>query len=187
LITWRKRACIRNKSRALNILMQICRPTVSDVGLKLNFLFVSRRIDDITFERFVQDVKSLRALYTDSKMAEGMKTNAGNFSSRVNGAKRPGQDFVDRFYQVWTKELNNLKTTPNIDTKKRSHLQVIESTEATADLSERLQRLEDSISRLNTTVVTLMTQLMISNQKLIDAQLSIFSQSGRIRKTEPNT
>jgi hypothetical protein len=69
---------------------------------------MSKRIDNKTFENFVQDVKSLRSVYTDAKIAALMKTNPGNFSSRINGSKRPGQDFIDAFYQAWGKKLAEL-------------------------------------------------------------------------------
>ena len=72
---------------------------------------MSKRIDDKTFEKFVQDVKYLRSAYTDVKIAAIMKTNPGNFSSRVNGVKRPGQVFIDRFYQVFGKKLKEMAET----------------------------------------------------------------------------
>lgn len=148
---------------------------------------MSKRIDDKTFERFVQDVKSLRSIYTDAKIAMVMGTNPGNFSSRINGTKRPGQDFIDRFYQVWGKKLKDMAEAV-ADDSGETHL--LASTEPkqgfpghALDLlneqNERLQRIEENISRLDTAVGILMERLVVSHQKLIDAHLSILSQQAK--------
>jgi hypothetical protein len=136
---------------------------------------VSKRIDDITLERFIQDVKSLRSLYTDAKIAAIMKTNPGNFSSRVTGGKRPGQDFIDRFYQVWSKELKDLEQGVNYDMRKQNPSGSAQSKDAIYQ-DERLQRLEAGISRLDTAIGSLMERLVVSHEKLIDSHLSILSQ-----------
>jgi hypothetical protein len=109
-----------------------------------------------------------------------MKTNPGNFSSRVNGAKRPGQDFIDRFYQVFGKTLRGITETEKDVAAGTGTLQSNEpnqdiySTANTQD--ERLQRIEESISRLHLAVTTLVERLVISHQKLIDAHLAMLSQ-----------
>jgi hypothetical protein len=147
---------------------------------------VSRRIDDKTFEKFVQDVKSLRSIYTDAKIATLMKTNPGNFSSRINGAKRPGQDFIDRFYQVWGKKLKDMKDAED----NAGQTSLLASAEPKKDFpgqvlrllneqDERLKRIEESISRLDTAVCSLMERLVVSHQKLIEAHLSILSQQAK--------
>jgi len=98
-----------------------------------------------------------------------METNPGNFSSRINGAKRPGQDFIDRFYKVWGKKLMDI-----IEAAKdyAGETDTIGSNEQ----GERLQRIEESISRLDSAVGILMERLVVSHQKLIDAHLSMLSQ-----------
>ena len=141
---------------------------------------MSKRIDDKTFDKFVQDVKSLRSIHTDARIAAIMKTNAGNFSSRVNGVKRPGQVFIDRFYQVFGKTLKEMAEIESRFALNTGPLQLnkpkqeFPSPANTQD--ERLQRIEENISRLNSTLATLMERLVISHQKLIDAHLSMLSQ-----------
>jgi hypothetical protein len=141
---------------------------------------VSKRIDDKAFDKFVWDVKSLRSIYTDARIAAIMKTNPGNFSSRVNGVKRPGQVFIDRFYQVFGKKLKEMAETESQYPASTGHLQLngpkqdFPGPANTQD--ERLQRIEESISRLTSTVATLMERLVMSHQKLIDAHLSMLSQ-----------
>jgi hypothetical protein len=130
---------------------------------------VSKRIDDKTFEKFVQDVKSLRSVCTDAKIATLMETNPGNFSSRINGAKRPGQDFIDRFYKVWGKKLMDIIEGAKDNTGETGTI-------GSNELDERLQRIEESISRLDSAVGILMERLVVSHQKLIDAHLSMLSQ-----------
>jgi hypothetical protein len=150
--------------------------------------FVSKRIDDRTFEKFVRDVKTLRTVYTDAKIAAIMKTNPGNFSSRVNGTKRPGQDFINLFYQVWGKKLQNLEAVEENDAKKNNASrsdgpkQTFPGSSIYQD--ERLQRLEEGISRLDTAIIVLMERLVIAHQKLIDAHLSILSQQFKMAGEE---
>ena len=136
---------------------------------------MSKRIDDKTFQKFVQDVKSLRTVYTDAKISALMATNPGNFSSRVNGAKRPGEDFINLFYQVWGKKLQNLEAEgKGNDSASAGPAQSYPSSSMYQD--ERLQRLEEGISRLDTAIIVLMERLVITHQKLIDAHLSILNQ-----------
>jgi hypothetical protein len=132
------------------------------------------------------DVKSLRSIYTDAKIAAIMKTNPGNFSSRINGAKRPGQDFIDRFYHVWGKKLKDIA---EIESHIATETNTLESNEPMYGFpspantqDERLQRIEEGISRLHSAITslsaitTLMERLVVSHQKLIDAHLSMLSQ-----------
>jgi hypothetical protein len=141
---------------------------------------VSKRIDDKTFQKFIQDVNTLRAVYTDAKISALMATNPGNFSSRVNGTKRPGQDFINLFYQVWGKKLQNLEAAEAIDAGKNNDSRSDGPKQCFPGSSiyqdERLQRLEEGISRLDTAIIVLMERLMASHQKLIEAHLSILGQ-----------
>jgi hypothetical protein len=109
-----------------------------------------------------------------------METNPGNFSSRVNGTKRPGQDFINLFYQVWGKKLQNLEAAEEIDARKNNDSRFDGPKQSFPDSSiyqdERLQRLEEGISRLDTAIIVLMERLVIAHQKLIGAHLSILSQ-----------
>ena len=127
---------------------------------------MSKRIDDRTFEKFVQDVKSLGTVYIDAKICAVMRTNAGNFSSRGNGAKRPGQDFIDKFYHSWGENVEeianaggnfvketNLPASGNLKRKIPGYSLYDE---------ERLRRIEDSLSRLDTFTGGLMEQLVVS-------------------------
>jgi hypothetical protein len=143
-------------------------------------VFVSKRIDDKTFDKFVQDVKSLRSIYTDAKIAATMKINPGNFSSRVNGAKRPGQDFINRFYQVFDKRLKDYAEIQSHAAANPGTLQLSEpkhGCQSPANTQDaRLERIEESIARLDSSLTTLMERLVISHQKLIDAHLSMLGQ-----------
>lgn len=141
---------------------------------------MSKRIDDRAFEKFVRDVKSLRAVYTDVRICAGMGTNAGNFSSRVNGAKRPGRDFIDRFYHSWGKKLAEMENAGGNDVKE-TYLsapgnQKREIPGYSLFDDERIRRIEDSLSRLDTFTGGLMEQLVVSHLKLVDAHLAILSQ-----------
>jgi hypothetical protein len=146
---------------------------------------VSRRIDDKALEKFIADVNDLRSIHTDATISAGMKTNPGNFSSRVNGSKRPGQDFIDRFYQAWGKKLKAIKEEGGYFSDEKIISAAKDSTQDFAynspiylltEQADRLQRIEESLSQLNTIVSDLMRRLMESNQKLIDAYLSIKGQ-----------
>jgi hypothetical protein len=141
---------------------------------------VSKRIDDRTFEKFVQDVKSLRAVYTDAKICAAMGTNAGNFSSRVNGVKRPGRDFIDRFYQSWGKKLVEMANTGRNDVKETYLLASGNPKREIPGYSlyddERIRCIEASLSRLDTFTGGLIEQLIVSHLKLVDAHLAILSQ-----------
>jgi hypothetical protein len=142
---------------------------------------VSKRIDDMKYNKFISDVKILRSIYTDAKIATEMQSNSGNFSSYVNKSKRPGQDFIDRFYRVWGKKLSEIMEGGVYANVERGMLAVKEvshtyehrpPTRLSTDQDERLQRIEENISQLHSIVGDLMRRLMESNQKLIDAQLS---------------
>jgi hypothetical protein len=109
-----------------------------------------------------------------------MATNPGNFSSRAKGTKRPGQDFINLFYQVWGKKLQNLEASEEIDAGKKNDSRSDGPKQSFPGSSiyqdERPQRLEEGISRLDTAIIVLMERLVVSHQKLIDAHLSILSQ-----------
>ena len=145
---------------------------------------MSKRIDDKTLEKFGRDVKALRSIYTDAKIAEVMKTNSGNFSSRVNGVKRPGQDFIDRFYAVWGEKLKGMMESERLAIAAAGPLAVNDQKKDYSnaalrqldDQDERLRYLEKSISRLDSVVTVVVERLLESNQKLIDAHLSILKQ-----------
>lgn len=141
---------------------------------------MSKRIDDRAFEKFVQDVKSLRAVYTDVRICAVMGTNAGNFSSRVNGAKRPGRDFIDRFYDSWGKKLVEIANAGRNDVKE-TYLSA--SGNPKREISgyalyedECIRRIEENLSRLDSVAGSWMEQLVASHLKLVDAHLSILSQ-----------
>jgi len=131
----------------------------------------------MTIEKFTRDVKSLRSNYTDARIAMVMNTNPGNFSSRINGAKRPGQVFIDKFYQVWGKEIKDMDTTnePKQDLPNFT-------TQIQREQDERLHRIEESITRLDSAITFLMEKLLVSNQKLIDAHLSMLGQAHQSNK-----
>ena len=152
-------------------------------------VFVSKRIDDRTFDKFVHDVKTLRTVYTDAKISSLMGTNPGNFSSRVNGAKRPGQDFINLFYQVWGKKLHNLEAVEEIDAEKdndsRSDGPKQRFPGSSIYQDERLHRLEEGISRLETAIIVLMERLLVTQQKLIDAHLSFLDQQAKSGANRP--
>jgi len=117
---------------------------------------MSKRIDDKTLEKFVQDVKSLRLVYTDAKVAALMKTNPGNFSSRISGAKRPGQDFIDAFYQAWGKKLAEISEKARMGEEKMGSLEEMsekprrwdELIQLYKEIDARLARIEAFLFRL---------------------------------------
>jgi hypothetical protein len=122
-----------------------------------------------------------------------MKTNPGNFSSRINGAKRPGQVFIDKFYQVWGRELKEMMQAEGLAA---GEMATYSTNDPKQDLpnytiqilqeqDERLHRLEDSISRLNSSITFLMEKLLVSNQKLIDAHLSMLGQQPEKTSHQP--
>jgi hypothetical protein len=154
---------------------------------------VSKRIDDKTLEKFTRDVKSLRSIYTDAKIAMEMKTNPGNFSSRINGTKRPGKDFIDRFYQVWGMEVKEMMQAEGLAAEEMATYSTNDpkqdfpnyAIQILQEQDERLHRLEDSISQLNSSITFLMEKLLVSNQKLIDAHLSMLGQQAEKTSHQP--
>ena len=146
-------------------------------------VFVSKRIDNKTFEKFVRDVKSLRAVYTDAKISTLMRTNPGNFSARVNGAKRPGQDFIDKFYQFWGTMLKRMAEGMDYEVKEDTvPISPIPSQSIPGHAlfhEERLRRVEDSINRLDRVTSGLMERLVLNHLKLVDAHLSMLNQNAK--------
>jgi hypothetical protein len=144
---------------------------------------VSKRIDDRTFEKFVQDVKSLRAFYTDAKISSLMGTNPGNFSSRVNGAKRPGQDFIDKFYRFWGSDLNEIVEAGEYYDKKRRLSTSFNAEQKVPGYAinqdDRLQTIEASLARLDSVAGGLLEQLVVSHLRLVDAHLSFLDQQAK--------
>jgi hypothetical protein len=141
---------------------------------------VSKRIDDKTFDKFVQDVKSLRTFYTDAKISSLMGTNAGNFSNLVNGAKRPGQDFIDKFYRFWGGELIEIAEPGEYDVKERKLSSPFNSEQKVPGYAinqdDRLRTIEASLARLDTLAGGLLEQLVVGHLKLVDAHLSFLNQ-----------
>jgi hypothetical protein len=155
---------------------------------------LSKRIDDKTLEKFTRDVKSLRSIYTDARIAMEMKTNPGNFSSRINGAKRPGKDFIDRFYQVWGKEVKKMMEAEGLAAEEMATYSTNDpkqdlpnyTIQILQEQDERLNRLEESMSRLNSSITFLMEKLLVSNEKLIDAHLSMLGQGPEKASHQPS-
>jgi hypothetical protein len=157
--------------------------------LSTNPDFVSKRIDDKTFDKFVQDVKSLRAFYTDAKISSLMGTNPGNFSSRVNGAKRLGQDFIDKFYLFWDSELIEIAEGGEYYDKERKLSASFNSEQKVPGYSinqnDRLRDIEASLARLDALTSGLLEQLVISHLRLVDAHLSFLDQQAKSGANRP--
>ena len=154
---------------------------------------MSKRIDDRTFEKFGRDVNTLKSLYTAAKIAEAMQVNAGNFSSLVNGAKRPGQAFIDRFYRAWGEQLEEMRAAERAIPRNARHMEVNESApdfynhtpQIPQEHNKRLQLLEERVAYLDSVVAILVDRLLESNQKLIDAHLLILGQQAERTSSQP--
>ena len=154
---------------------------------------MSKRIDDRTFEKFGRDVNTLKSLYTAAKIAEAMQVNAGNFSSLVNGAKRPGQAFIDRFYRAWGEQLEEIRAAERAIPRNARHMEVNESApdfynrtpQIPQEHNKRLQLLEERVAYLDSVVAILVDRLLESNQKLIDAHLLILGQQAERTSSQP--
>ena len=154
---------------------------------------MSKRIDDRTFEKFGRDVNTLKSIYTAAKIAEAMQVNAGNFSSLVNGAKRPGQGFIDRFYQAWGEQLEEIRAEERAIPRNVGHMGVNESApdcynhtlQIPQEHNRRLQHLEERVAYLDSMVAVLVDRLLESNQKLIDAHLLILGQQAEKASIQP--
>jgi hypothetical protein len=152
-------------------------------------VFVSKRIDDRTFDKFVHDVKTLRTVYTDAKISSLMGTNPGNFSSRVNGAKRPGQDFIDKFYLFWGSELIEIAEGGEYYDKERKLSAAFNSEQKVPgyaiNQNDRLRAIEASLARLDALAGGLLEQLVVSHLRLVDAHLSFLDQQAKSGANRP--
>jgi hypothetical protein len=150
---------------------------------------VSKRIDDKMFEKFVRDVKALRTVHTDAKICSVMGTNPGNFSSRVNGVKRPGKDFIDKFYQFWGTVLSDMSKGLKYEAREISLPTSANPNQGAPGYSlyqdERIRRIEESISRLDKFTNDLMERLVLNHLKLVDAHLSILEQQAKSAANRP--
>ena len=56
-------------------------------------------------EKFRRDLKRLKEKYSNDEIAQKLRVGPTNLSSNGSGNKTPGEDFLNRFYEVFGEEI----------------------------------------------------------------------------------
>jgi transcriptional regulator with XRE-family HTH domain len=134
-------------------------------------------------QQFQRDFVLLRKKYALNVMAERMGTDPGNLSNYSRGAKNPGEDFLDKFYSIFATEIQGLADT--YDTSDQGQ-------HVAGDPPQEYIRPDDRDDHIRTLklnnedlrsylglVVKNNELLVLSNQKLAEAQLSLIARLER--------
>lgn len=149
-------------------------------------------------EKFRKDIILLKENGIALKdIAEEMKVDEGNLSSYSNGPKKPGEDFLVRFYSIFQARIYNLGgdssnpggppggAVPNSSSDQPPNAD--DSAQAfnrPDDRDDHIQTLKLNNGDLRTYLGTVIKNneiLTLNNQKLVDAQLSLIA-----RLDQPN-
>jgi transcriptional regulator with XRE-family HTH domain len=136
-------------------------------------------------EQFRLDIALLRKKYTQIVIAKRMGTDSGNLSNYSRGHKTPGEDFLDKFYFIFTAEIQELVIDYPISDRGPS-LVTGESSQEYARLDERddhirtLKLNNDDLRSYLSSVVKSNEILALSNQKLADAQISLIARLDKL-------
>jgi|ERR1700744_6189059 len=133
---------------------------------------------------FRRDIALLRKKYTQHVIAEKIDTDSGNLSNYIRGAKNPGVDFLDKFYSIFAAEIKEL--TDDFHLSNPDPLAIVEEPPQSYmrpdERDDHIQTLklnnEDLRNHLGT-VIKSNEILVLSNQKLVEAQLSLIARLDR--------
>jgi hypothetical protein len=69
---------------------------------------MAKRASPERIERFRRDLERLKEKYSNDEIAQKLGIHPGNLSSNGSGGKNPGEDFLNRFYEVFGDEIKQL-------------------------------------------------------------------------------
>ena len=146
---------------------------------------MGRKSNKERIQRFQRDVALLRTKYAQNVIAERMGTDSGNLSNYSRGSKNPGEDFLDKFYSVFAAEIPE----PANDFSREDHGPVftveepIQEFKRPDDRDDHIQTLKLNNEDLRihlTTIIRNNEILVLSNQKLVDAQMTLMVRLGHL-------
>jgi hypothetical protein len=151
---------------------------------------MGKKSDKQRILQFRRDITILRERYTQHVVAEKMDTDSGNLSNYIRGHKNPGEDFLDKFYSIFAAEIKEL--AGNFNLIYQDPLSVVEEPPQAYsrpdDRDDHIKTLkqnnEDLRSHLGT-VIKSNEILALSNQKLVEAQLSLIARLDRSNREVP--
>ena len=73
---------------------------------------MARQAPQKKIEKFIRDVIKLREEFPNRFIAQKLNIDAANLSSYITGAKNPGQETINKFYEVFEKQTRNFNNEP---------------------------------------------------------------------------
>lgn len=142
------------------------------------------QITDQQFAKFQADTRLLRRRYKYDEMAKQLKVEKGNFSSYRSGKKRPGEEFLFKFYSRFQQDLIDLD-------EERSGLSMVEEQWApygiTRAQSPSSSQIDEMISKLDKifTIATSLQEEMASLRKMMISKNKIEMKATGRQGTNP--
>jgi transcriptional regulator with XRE-family HTH domain len=121
--------------------------------------------DPDLLEKFREDVRMLRLRLPIAEIANRMGMDKGNISSYLNGRKRPGKKFLQKFYQIFSASTTTVAeaeipyTTRDGIYKMQEEIQQMKTA-----YSISLQAMEEKLSRVLLTIEDMVTQLRMMDK-----------------------
>jgi hypothetical protein len=124
------------------------------------------QIDDRTYSKYLNDVTNLKSKFQEIDIAKKLGMKAPNFKHSLNG-KRPGKKALAHFYDVFKnilkkmaeeQKVTNASPTPEIGHADREY-KLFPSEKLLLEQGEKIQGIEESISRLETAVKMILSKL----------------------------
>jgi transcriptional regulator with XRE-family HTH domain len=131
-------------------------------------------------QQFQRDFGLLRKKHALNMLAERMGTDSGNLSNYSRGAKNPGEDFLDKFYTIFATEIQEMAEA-YANSEQDLHLRSEDPPQEYArpdDRDDHIRTLKlnnEDLRNYLALVVKNNELLVLSNQKLAEAQLSLIA------------
>jgi transcriptional regulator with XRE-family HTH domain len=135
-------------------------------------------------EQFHRDFVLLRKKYALNVVAERMGSDPGNLSNYSRGAKNPGEDFLDKFYSNFATEIRELADSYSSSVQDQPYVsedlpQEYVRPDHRDDHIRTLKQNNEDLRNYLALVIKNNELLVISNQKLVEAQLALIAQFDR--------
>lgn len=150
---------------------------------------MGKKADKDRIEQFQKNMDLLRKKYDNAKIAELLETDAGNLSSYYTGAKPPGKEFLDKFNTRFSEEIAQLKLEYVHDIKlseteeaQIKYMRVEEEKHSDYGSRSNFDKIVDSnhlLAKSTMFMAESQKNLSETNQKMVDAHLSIFEELKR--------
>jgi transcriptional regulator with XRE-family HTH domain len=138
-------------------------------------------------QQFRRDVRLLRKKYTQYVMAERLGMDSGNLSNYSRGGKNPGEDFLDKFYSIFAAEIRQLADSYNSSIQDQPQVsedlpQEYVRPDQRDDHIRTLKQNNEDLRNYLALVVKNNELLVLSNQKLAEAQVALIARFGSIHE-----